>query len=48
MIYHTTLMSFVMTCVIIESTPGPNMAYLAILSLSDGRKAGFAEPQESR
>ena len=22
--------------------PGPNMAYLAILSASDGRKAGFA------
>lgn len=35
-------LSFIMTCVIIESTPGPNMAYLAVLSASNGRKAGFA------
>lgn len=37
-----TYLSFIMTCIIIESTPGPNMAYLAVLSASDGRKAGFA------
>ena len=36
-----TYLSFVITCIIIESTPGPNMAYLAVLSASDGRKAGF-------
>ena len=38
----STYLSFIMTCVIIESTPGPNMAYLAVLSASDGRRAGFA------
>ena len=38
----TAYLSFIMTCLIIESTPGPNMAYLAILSISDGRRAGFA------
>lgn len=37
-----TYLSFILTCIIIESTPGPNMAYLAVLSASDGRKAGFA------
>jgi threonine/homoserine/homoserine lactone efflux protein len=35
-------LSFVLTCLIIESTPGPNMAYLAVLSASNGRRAGFA------
>jgi len=34
-------LSFIVTCIIIESTPGPNMAYLAVLSASEGRKAGF-------
>ena len=38
----STLLSFIVTCAIIELTPGPNMAYLAVLSASDGRKAGFA------
>lgn len=38
----TVLLPFVTACVIIESTPGPNMAYLAIVSLHDGRKAGYA------
>lgn len=37
-----TYLSFVMTCLIIESTPGPNMAYLAVLSAGNGRRAGFA------
>lgn len=37
-----TLISFIMTCMVIEATPGPNMAYLAVLSASYGRKAGFA------
>lgn len=36
------LITFAMTCIIIELTPGPNMAYLAILSATDGRRAGFA------
>jgi threonine/homoserine/homoserine lactone efflux protein len=37
-----TLGSLIVTSFLIELTPGPNMAYLAILSLSQGRKAGFA------
>ncbi|MDH5723734.1 MAG: LysE family translocator [Alphaproteobacteria bacterium] len=37
-----TYMSFIVTCFIIEATPGPNMAYLAVLSADQGRKAGFA------
>ena len=36
------LLSFVLTSIIIEATPGPNMAYLAVLSISDGRRAGFS------
>jgi len=38
----TPLLPFIIASVIIESTPGPNMAYLTIVSLSDGRKAGYA------
>lgn len=34
--------SFFLTCIVIEATPGPNMAYLAVLSASEGRKAGMA------
>jgi threonine/homoserine/homoserine lactone efflux protein len=37
-----TLGAFAVTCIIIELTPGPNMAYLAVLSASQGRRAGFA------
>ncbi len=37
----TLLYSFILTCLIIELTPGPNMAYLAILSLREGRISGF-------
>lgn len=37
-----SLLSFIITASIIEITPGPNMAYLAILSLGEGRRAGFA------
>jgi threonine/homoserine/homoserine lactone efflux protein len=36
------LMSFVATCLIIELTPGPNMGYLAVLSATAGRRAGYA------
>jgi threonine/homoserine/homoserine lactone efflux protein len=36
------LLAFALTCVIIEITPGPNMTYLAALSLSNGVRVGFA------
>lgn len=36
------LAEFALISVLMEVTPGPNMAYLAILALSDGRRAGFA------
>jgi threonine/homoserine/homoserine lactone efflux protein len=36
------LLAFALTCFIIEITPGPNMSYLAALSLSNGRRVGFA------
>src|SRR4051812_7401449 len=36
------LLAFALTCVIIEITPGPNMTYLAALSLSQGRRVGFS------
>lgn len=38
----SVFVSFVVTCFLIELTPGPNMAYLAILSVGEGRRAGFA------
>lgn len=37
-----TLVTFTTTCLVIELTPGPNMAYLALLSASQGRRAGVA------
>ena len=37
-----TALAFALTSLVIELTPGPNMAYLAILSASAGRRAGFA------
>lgn len=37
-----TLITFATTCLVIELTPGPNMAYLALLSASQGRRAGVA------
>lgn len=37
-----TVLAFALTCLVIELTPGPNMAYLAVLSASAGRRAGFA------
>ncbi|MGM4920355.1 LysE family transporter [Tardiphaga sp. 813_E8_N1_3] len=36
------LLAFALTATIIEITPGPNMAYLASLSLSHGLRVGFA------
>ncbi len=38
----STLAGFALTSLLIELTPGPNMAYLAILAATEGRKAGFA------
>lgn len=38
----STLLAFAGTCLVIELTPGPNMAYLAVLSADKGRRAGFA------
>lgn len=37
-----TLAAFVLTCIAVELTPGPNMAYLALLSAERGRMAGLA------
>lgn len=37
-----TLLSFTLTSVIIELSPGPNMTYLALVSAGEGRRAGFA------
>ena len=37
-----SLFAFVIACVIIEITPGPNMAWLAALSLSRGWRTGLA------
>ena len=39
---ESPLIVFVLTSLIIEMTPGPNMAYLAVLSASRGRIAGFS------
>jgi threonine/homoserine/homoserine lactone efflux protein len=36
------LLAFMLACVVIELTPGPNMGYLAILSATEGRRAGVA------
>jgi threonine/homoserine/homoserine lactone efflux protein len=40
--FQSPLIAFVLTSLIIEMTPGPNMAYLAVLGASRGRVAGFA------
>lgn len=42
MISASSLFGFILTCVIIEVTPGPNMAWLAALSISRGWRTGFA------
>ena len=36
------LLAFALTSFLIELTPGPNMTYLAIVSLGEGRSKGFA------
>lgn len=40
--FQSPLIAFVLTSFIIEMTPGPNMAYLAVLGASRGRIAGFS------
>ena len=42
MIEIASIWAFVLTSIVVESTPGPNMGYLAVLSASEGRKAGYA------
>jgi threonine/homoserine/homoserine lactone efflux protein len=37
-----TVLAFALTSLIIEMTPGPNMAWLALLSVARGRVAGLA------
>jgi threonine/homoserine/homoserine lactone efflux protein len=37
----SVLLTFCMTCLLIELTPGPNMAYLAIISSQSGKLAGY-------
>ena len=36
------LPSFLLIVLLVELTPGPNMGWLALLSASEGRRAGFA------
>ncbi len=36
------ILAFSLTSTVIELTPGPNMGYLAVLSATNGRRAGFA------
>jgi threonine/homoserine/homoserine lactone efflux protein len=38
----STLLPFFLTALVLELTPGPNMAWLALLSATAGRRAGFA------
>lgn len=40
--YASIPLAFLWVSFIIELTPGPNMTYLAVLSLVDGRRAGLA------
>jgi threonine/homoserine/homoserine lactone efflux protein len=37
-----TLAGFALTSVLIELTPGPNMAWLAVLAATEGRRQGYA------
>ncbi|WP_339746393.1 LysE family translocator [uncultured Maricaulis sp.] len=42
MIELASLLTFAFTVLVIELTPGPNMAWLAVLSVNEGRRAGLA------
>jgi threonine/homoserine/homoserine lactone efflux protein len=35
-------LAFIAAAILIELTPGPNMTYLAVIALADGRRAGYA------
>lgn len=37
-----TLIAFTIASTVIELTPGPNMAYLALLAIGHGRRSGYA------
>ena len=39
---YATLATFALTSLLIEITPGPNMAYLALVAATEGRKSGYA------
>lgn len=36
-----TISAFILTCLIIELTPGPNMGFLALVAATKGRRLGF-------
>ncbi len=38
----SALQAFVLTSLLIELTPGPNMGYLAVVAISQGRTAGYS------
>ncbi len=38
---YTSIIEFAFTALLIELTPGPNMAYLAALTLAEGRRVGL-------
>lgn len=42
MIDPATLAGFALTSLLIELTPGPNMAYLALIAATEGRRPGYA------
>lgn len=42
LIASTGFAAFVLAAILAEITPGPNMSYLAIVALGDGRRAGLA------
>ncbi len=42
MVDTATIAAFAGTSLLIELTPGPNMAYLAMIAATEGRKPGFA------
>jgi threonine/homoserine/homoserine lactone efflux protein len=42
MVDAATLAAFALTSFLIELTPGPNMAYLALIAATEGRKRGYA------
>jgi threonine/homoserine/homoserine lactone efflux protein len=39
--HFSQLLAFIPMCLLVELTPGPNMAYLTIVASTSGRKAGY-------